>query len=47
MMTAYAVEELVEEARKEGAYEILYKPLDMDNVMRLIKESRKSSSEEN
>ncbi len=39
MMTAYAVEVLVEEVRQEGAYTILYKPLDMDNVLKLIYET--------
>jgi DNA-binding NtrC family response regulator len=38
MMTAYAVEDLVEEALKEGAYGIVYKPLDIEKVVALIKE---------
>ncbi|MCK5587590.1 MAG: response regulator, partial [Candidatus Lokiarchaeota archaeon] len=37
MMTAYAVEDLVQEALKEGAYGVLYKPLDIENVLTLIK----------
>lgn len=40
MMTAYAVEDLVQQALEEGAYGILYKPLDIDRVMSLIEEAR-------
>jgi len=40
MMTAYAVEDLVQEALREGAYGILYKPLDMERVISIIKEAR-------
>jgi two-component system response regulator HydG len=36
MMTAYAVEDLVQEALQEGAYGIVYKPLDMEKVVALI-----------
>ncbi len=36
MMTAYAVEDLVQEALDEGAYDVLYKPLNFDNVLRII-----------
>ena len=38
MMTAYAVENLVDEALKEGAYSVLYKPLDMEKVLRMLVE---------
>ena len=38
MMTAYAVEDLVAEALKEGAYGVVYKPLDMAKVLRLVAE---------
>jgi DNA-binding NtrC family response regulator len=38
MMTAYAVEDLVQEALDEGAYGILYKPLDMEQVLKLLDE---------
>lgn len=38
MMTAYAVKELVDQARKEGAYSILNKPLDIDKLLDLIEE---------
>lgn len=33
MMTAYAVEDLVKEALNEGAYGIIYKPLDINDVI--------------
>lgn len=36
MMTAYAVEDLIREALDEGAYGILYKPLDIDYMLSLI-----------
>jgi DNA-binding NtrC family response regulator len=36
MMTAYAVEELVQEALREGAYSVIYKPLDIEKVVALI-----------
>lgn len=37
MMTAYAVEDLVHEALQEGAYGIIYKPLDPNKVFTLIR----------
>jgi len=37
-MTAYSVEELVEEALKNTAYTCLYKPLDMDKIAALVRE---------
>ncbi len=40
MMTAYAVEYLVREALQEGAYGIIYKPLDLDKVVALIERVR-------
>jgi DNA-binding NtrC family response regulator len=40
MMTAYAVEELVDEALQEGAYGVIYKPLDIENVSTLIEKVR-------
>jgi two-component system response regulator HydG len=43
MMTAYAVEELVQEALKEGAYGVVYKPVDIDKVVSLIEEGRASN----
>jgi CheY-like chemotaxis protein len=36
MMTAYAVEDLVKEAIEEGAYTVIYKPFDMEKVIRTI-----------
>ena len=41
MMTAYAVEELVQQALEEGAYGILYKPLDIAKVVAVIEEAGK------
>jgi DNA-binding NtrC family response regulator len=38
MMTAYAVDDLLEEAMREGAQGVMYKPLDMDKVICLIEE---------
>ncbi len=40
MMTAYAVEELVQEALQEGAYGVIYKPLDIEKMIGLIQEIR-------
>jgi len=40
MMTAYAVEEPVAQALKEGAYGIIYKPLDIERIVSLIGKSR-------
>jgi len=42
MMTAYAVEELVQEALEEGAYGVIYKPLDIERVVSLIEEARQA-----
>lgn len=39
MMTAYAVEDLVQEALQEGAYAIIYKPLDIEKVLELVKKT--------
>jgi DNA-binding NtrC family response regulator len=38
MMTAYVVEDLIEEAMSEGAYGVLYKPLEIENAIRMISE---------
>jgi DNA-binding NtrC family response regulator len=40
MMTAYAVEDLVQQALQEGAYGILYKPLDIDRAITIIEEAK-------
>jgi DNA-binding NtrC family response regulator len=42
MMTAYAVEDLIQEALQEGAYGIIYKPLDIERVISLIGEARRA-----
>ena len=42
MMTAYSVEDLVQEALREGAYGIIYKPLDIEKVVALIEELRQA-----
>ena len=42
MMTAYAVEDLVQEALQEGAYGIIYKPLDIEKVLALIERTRET-----
>ena len=36
MMTAYAVEDLIQQALEEGAYGIVYKPLDIEKVVQVI-----------
>ena len=36
MMTAYAVEDLIGEALREGAYGVLYKPFDMERMIGLL-----------
>ena len=38
MMTAYGVEELIQESLEEGAYDIIYKPLDIERALALIEE---------
>ena len=42
MMTAYAVEDLVQQALEEGAYGIIYKPLDIERVVAIIEEAREA-----
>ena len=39
MMTAYSVEELIQEAIEEGAYSVIYKPLDIEKLITLINEA--------
>ncbi|MEE8168502.1 MAG: response regulator [Candidatus Hydrothermarchaeales archaeon] len=36
MMTAYVAEALVTEALREGAYAVVYKPLDIERIIKLI-----------
>ncbi len=43
MMTAYSVEELVTKALDEGAYGVMYKPLDFDRVIEFIRSVEKSA----
>ncbi len=40
MMTGYAVEELIQEAIEEGAHDVVYKPVDFNKLLQLIKEAR-------
>ncbi len=40
MITAYAVETLIQQALDDGAYGILYKPLDIDKMIAIIEEAR-------
>ena len=44
MMTAYAMPDLVEGALLEGVYRVLFKPLDMDEVLSLIDEALSSGN---
>jgi two-component system response regulator HydG len=41
MMTAYAVDDLVADALKEGAHSIIYKPLDIEKAIQLIEEAKR------
>ena len=43
MMTGYSVEALVEEALQEGAYGVLHKPLDMENVLKMVEDLREET----
>jgi two-component system response regulator HydG len=40
MMTAYAVEDLIQQALEEGAYGVVYKPLDIERLIAIIEEAR-------
>lgn len=44
MMTAYAVEELIQDALQEGAFAVVYKPLDITKVLAKITEARGSGN---
>jgi DNA-binding NtrC family response regulator len=44
MMTAYAVEELIQEAIEEGAYGIIHKPLEFDSIIDKIEEAREEKN---
>jgi len=41
MMTAYSVEDLVQEALREGVYGVIYKPLDIEKVLVIIDRVKK------
>lgn len=41
MMTAYSVEDLIKDALKEGAYGVVYKPLDIEKVVKMIEAAKK------
>ena len=43
MMTAYSVEDLVAEALKEGAYGVIYKPVDITKVVEFVERVKKSA----
>jgi len=43
MMTAYAVDDLIQQAISEGAYGVINKPLDIEKVISLIEKTRKGS----
>ena len=40
MMTAYAVEDLIQEAIREGAYGVIHKPIDIEDSIRLIENAK-------
>jgi len=43
MMTAYAVEDLIQKALREGAYGIIYKPLDIEKTLAAIEEVKRKN----
>jgi two-component system response regulator HydG len=43
MMTAYAVEDLIQKALREGAYGIIYKPLDIEKTLAEIEEVKRKN----
>ncbi len=44
MMTAYSMDDLVQDALKEGAYDVLRKPLDIERLIKMIKISEVNGS---
>lgn len=42
LMTGYSVENLVQQALQEGAYGIIYKPVDIEKVVLIIKDAKKA-----
>lgn len=45
MMTAYAVEDLIQKALRGGAYGIIYKPLDIEKTLAVIEEVKRNVDE--
>jgi CheY-like chemotaxis protein len=45
MMTAYAVEDLVQQALDAGAYEIIYKPLDIKRALAIVDQVRQKRAD--
>lgn len=43
-MTAYAFEELVTEAKTEGAIDVLYKPIDIGNLEKMLRNSKSNGN---
>lgn len=43
MMTAYSVEELVKEALEGGAFNIIYKPLDIERIVDIVEKAKKGT----
>lgn len=41
MVTGYSVEELLRDAIEAGAYTCIYKPLDMDKILKIVEEVKK------
>ena len=39
MMTAYSVEELIDEARSENVLDVIYKPFDIEKILALVRAS--------
>lgn len=44
MMTAYSVEDLIKDALKEGAYGVVYKPLDIEKVVKMIEAAKRNGA---
>lgn len=44
MMTAYAVEDLVQQALEEGAYGIIYKPLDIEKILEVVETAKQTEN---
>jgi two-component system response regulator HydG len=42
MMTAFSVDDMIKQALREGAYGIMYKPLDMAQVIDIVEKARSS-----